>query len=104
VSEDAGSVISVRIYNQQYDVRSEDPEFVRELAAELDQKMNEVSQQTPTVDTLKVAILAALNIIGEHQSTRHQLEHLRDEVAERSKRMLEKIQKHSSSESPDGSV
>jgi len=103
VSGNAGSVISVRIYNQQYDVRSEDPEFVRELAAVLDQKMNEVSQQTPTVDSLKVAILAALNIIGEQRSTRHQLEHLREEVAERSKRMLEKIQKHST-ESPDGSL
>jgi cell division protein ZapA len=103
VSGNAGSVISVRIYNQQYDVRSEDPEFVRELAALLDQKMNEVSQQTPTVDSLKVAILAALNIIGEHRSTQHQLEHLREEVAERSKRMLEKIPKHAM-ESPDRSL
>ena len=103
MGENAGSVISVKIYNQHYDVRSEDPEYVRELAEVLDQKMNEVSQQTPTVDSLKVAILAALNIIGEQKSTRHQLESLRQDVVERSSRMLEKIRKLSA-DSPDGTV
>lgn len=103
MSGTSGSVISVKIYNQNYEMRSEDPDYVRELAAELDQRMNEVSQQTPTVDSLKVAILAALNIIGEHNATRHQLERLRQEVSDRSKRVLEKIEKLSA-ESPGGTV
>ncbi len=103
MSETAGTVISVKIYSQQYDVRSDDPDYVQELAAVLDQKMNEVSQQTPTVDSLKVAILAALNIIGEHNATRHQLEQLRKEVAERTERMLDKV-RTISSESPGEAV
>lgn len=94
MSEQAGSVISVKIYNQQYDVRSEDPEYVRELAAELDRRMNEVAQMTPTVDSLKVAILAALNVIGETRSLRGQLERLGDEVEQRSTRMLDAIGVH----------
>ncbi|HEY2931827.1 MAG TPA: cell division protein ZapA [Acidobacteriota bacterium] len=56
----------VRILDQIYHVRSaDDPAYVRELAEYVDRKLQQISDSTPSVDTLKVAILAALNIADE---------------------------------------
>ena len=51
----------VHIYGQTFSLQGElDEAYVRTLAAYLDAKMRAVSDLTPTVDTQKVAILAAL--------------------------------------------
>ncbi|MBI3939550.1 MAG: cell division protein ZapA [Acidobacteria bacterium] len=61
-----GVITRVTILNQAYSIRSDDdPEYVRRLAGYVDQKLNQISQATPTVDSLKVAILTALNIADE---------------------------------------
>jgi cell division protein ZapA len=59
-------VVSVEIHGQQYPIRSTlDPAYVAELAAYVDEKMRIASRETPGSDTLKVAVLAALNIADE---------------------------------------
>ena len=73
---DATQTIRVEIYNQNYSIRSDgDNEYIMDLAAYVDTKMREISSGTMTVDSLKVAILAALHIADElHQvqsSQRH---------------------------------
>lgn len=56
----------VTIFGRTYHLRGEgDPGYLAELAAEVDRRMNEVADATGTADTLKVAILAALNIADE---------------------------------------
>ena len=58
--------IRVEIYNQTYNIRSDgDSEYVTSLAEFVDQRMREISSGTLTVDSLKVAILAALHIADE---------------------------------------
>ncbi|MBI4595899.1 MAG: cell division protein ZapA [Candidatus Tectomicrobia bacterium] len=42
-----------------------EPEYVQRLGHYVDTKMREISEKTPTVSSLKVAILAALNISDE---------------------------------------
>ncbi len=55
------STIRVEIYNQTYSIRSDgDNEYILRLAEYVDRKMREISSGTMTVDSLKVAILAAL--------------------------------------------
>ncbi|MGB6848382.1 MAG: cell division protein ZapA, partial [Thermoanaerobaculia bacterium] len=50
-----------------------DPEYLQELAEVVDQKMREIAQQVSTVDTAKIAILAALNLTDElFQCQKHQ--------------------------------
>src|SRR5206468_1169365 len=44
-----------------------EPGYVESLAAFVDGKMREVARETKAVDTLRVAILAALNIADEHR-------------------------------------
>lgn len=61
--------IKVEIYDQAYTIRSDgDPDYIRKLAEYVDERMREISSGTLTVDSRKVAILAALYIADElHQ-------------------------------------
>lgn len=57
---------TVTIYGQEYTVRSDgDAEYVRRIAAYVDTRMREVAQHSNQVTSLRVAILAALNITDE---------------------------------------
>ena len=63
---DAAPTIRVEIYNQTYNIRSDgDSDYISELAEYVDSRMREISSGTLTVDSLKVAILAALYIADE---------------------------------------
>ncbi len=87
MSNSAGFVTTVKIYNQTYGIRGNDPDYIRQLADLVDQKMCEVAEYTPTVDSAKVAILAALNIADEYVSTQEKMKQLEDQVIQRSEHM-----------------
>ncbi len=87
MSNSAGFVTTVKIYNQTYGIRGNDPDHIRQLAGLVDQKMCEVAEYTPTVDSVKVAILAALNIADEYVSTQGKMKQLEDQVIQRSEHM-----------------
>ena len=70
VEQNAVQSISVDIYDQIYNLRGTDPEHIEKLAALVDAKMRAVSAQGSTVDSLRVAVLAALNITDELFSMR----------------------------------
>jgi len=64
--DDPSRVVHVEIHGQQYPIRSGlDPAYVAELAAYVDQKMRAASRETTAGDSLKIAVLAALNIADE---------------------------------------
>jgi cell division protein ZapA len=62
--------ISVDIYDQVYHLRGTDPAYIERLAAIVDAKMRAVSAHGNTVDSLRVAVLAALNIADELSTAR----------------------------------
>jgi cell division protein ZapA len=57
--------ISVDIYDQTYHLRGDDPDYIHRLADIVDAKMRAVASHGKTVDSLRVAVLAALNIADE---------------------------------------
>ena len=58
-----GSVISVEIHGQRYPIRSTlDQDYVTRLASYVDEKMRAAADQTPTGDSLRLAVLTALNV------------------------------------------
>jgi len=59
--------VRVEIYDQAYNLRGTDPEYIHKLADVVDSKMRAVAAQTSTVDSLRLAVLAALNIADEYQ-------------------------------------
>src|SRR6187397_1787433 len=88
--------IRVEIYNQTYNIRSDgDTEYIIQLAEFVDSRMREISSGTLTVDSLKVAILAALHVADElhrlkivHEQADAQLATRSAECAERLDRLL----------------
>jgi cell division protein ZapA len=57
--------VTVEIYDQLYHLSGQDPDHIRELAARVDAKMRAVAAQGHTADSLRVAVLAALNLADE---------------------------------------
>ncbi len=84
--------IRVEIYNQTYNIRSDgDNEYIMRLAEYVDGKMREISSGTLTVDSLKVAILAALHIADEFHQLKNQQEQNDAQLASRSAEMTEML-------------
>lgn len=81
----ASPTIKVEIYDQAYTVRSDgDPAYLKELAEYVDQRMREISSGTLTVDSRKVAILAALYIADEFHQLRKLHQQADEQLATRS--------------------
>ncbi len=88
MDEDPKQVTAVEIFKQTYQVSSGgDPEYVQQLAKYVDRMMTDVYERTSAVDSLKVAVLAALNIADECFSAQHKLSALETTVAERSEKI-----------------
>ena len=59
-------VVHVDIHGQRYAVRSDlDPAYITEIAAYLDEKMRLASLEIQSADSLRVAVIAALNVADE---------------------------------------
>ncbi len=64
-------LVQVEIYGQAYNLRGQgEVGYIQDLAGYVDRKMREVAEATATVDSLKVAILTALNIADESRQGR----------------------------------
>lgn len=64
---DATIATAVTILGRTYHLRGNgDPTYLNELASLVDTRMRAVAEATGTADTLKVAILAALNLADDY--------------------------------------
>jgi cell division protein ZapA len=91
--------VKAQIFGQMYTIRGElDEAYVLKLAEYVDEKMRAVADATSTVDTQKVAVLAALAIADELHGTQRDLgdrEELLREQAERCLTLVERALKKS---------
>jgi cell division protein ZapA len=92
---DSGRVIPISIQGQQYPIRTGlDPEYVGRLAAFVDEKIRAVSESTPSGDSLRLAVLAALNIADELFRCRDATDQRDGQLAERAgelERILDRL-------------
>ena len=85
---------TVEIFGQTYNVRGEgDPDYLMELARLVDTRMREVAGQVATVDPLKIAILAALNIADEFSRYRQRRNESAGIWIERTEEISERLSK-----------
>ena len=85
---------SVEIFGQSYNVRGEgDPDYLTELARFVDSRMREVAAQVSTVDPMKIAILAALNIADEFSRYRKQHDSATGIWVEKTEEISERLNK-----------
>jgi cell division protein ZapA len=93
MSDDA--VISVEIHGQRYPIRSTlDQEYVARLASYVDDKMRAAADSTPTGDSLRLAVLTALNVADELFRCREGSRARSGELAERAgelERLLDRV-------------
>ena len=91
--------VKVQIFGQVYSIRGElEEKYVQKLARFVDEKMHAIATGTATVDTQKVAVLAALAIADELHSLqrdRSESEELLREQAERCLTLVERALKQS---------
>jgi cell division protein ZapA len=66
VKDTQNASVRVEIFDQAYNLRGSDPEYILKLAEYVDSKMRAVAEATNTIDTVRLAVLAALNIADEY--------------------------------------
>ena len=91
VKDTASSSVRVEIFDQAYSLRGTDPEYIVKLAEYVDAKMRAVAEQTQTVDTARLAVLAALNIADEYQMLQRKLEGGSSEYLERAHHLADAL-------------
>lgn len=86
--DESTRVVPVEIHGQLYPIRTSlDAAYVAELAAYVDEKVRLASREAPGSDTLKVAVLAALNIADECFRARDEQRLGHDQLATRAREL-----------------
>ena len=81
---DGHETTDVEIFGSVYHVRgNDDREYLQELAGKVDRTMREIADQVRTVDAVKIAILAALNLADELFQAERDQEGKRVEIQEK---------------------
>ena len=96
MAERTAEVIEIEVFDRRYPLRVTsdlDRQHVIELAAEVDRRMREIASQTRTVDSLKIAILAALHLVEELRERADGDQELARTVRNISRRWIREIDK-----------
>ena len=83
----ASGSVRVEIFDQVYNLRGSDADYIIQLAEYVDGKMRAVSEQTATVDSVRLAVLAALNIADEYHLLKRRLEPPSPEARQRASKL-----------------
>ena len=83
--------VRVEIFDQAYNLRGSDPDYILKLAEYVDSKMRSVAEQTRTVDSARLAVLAAVNIADELLLIRRGLESGNSEYLKRAHHLADAL-------------
>lgn len=84
--------VHVEIFGQSYAVQAgPDPAYVEQLAGYVDAQMRDVSRAAGAVDSVRVAVLAALNIADELFQARARLEDGDQGLRQRAQRLAREL-------------
>ncbi len=76
-------VIEIEIYGHKHKIRvkgEEDEKYIGRLTSYVDQRMREVAVKSKSAETLKIAVLAALNIADDYFICRRKLDQLNEAI------------------------
>lgn len=81
LSDDIKNRVTVDIHGQPYTiVGTESVEHMRRVAAMVDEKMKEISMRNAYLDTSRLAVLTAVNVIDDYLKLQEQLNQLQLEL------------------------
>ena len=86
--------VKVQIFGQSYTMGGDlDEQYVQNLAQYVDEKMRVVAENARTLDSVRVAVLAALAIADELHTLRHENTQHQEELRERAQHCLTAVEK-----------
>jgi cell division protein ZapA len=86
------NLIQVEIFGQTYAVRAgADPKYIEQLAAYVDTQMREVAKASGAVDTMRIAVLASLNIADECFRAKNSGESGESELKQRAEKLAKTL-------------
>jgi cell division protein ZapA len=81
LTEQQKTRVTVDIYGQQYSiVGTESSSHIRLVASIVDDKMREISAKNPTLDTSKLAVLTAVNVVHEYIKLKEEYDRLMQQI------------------------
>jgi len=84
--------VQVEIFSHTYNLRGDMEEaYVQQLAKYVDARMRSIAEATRTVDSLRLAVLAALNIADELHALRQKHAAVQDDLRFRTERCLQLV-------------
>src|SRR5258707_15631034 len=87
IKDPSNNPVRVEIFDQPYNLRGSDAEYILKLADYVDSKMRAVAEQTNTVDTARLAVVAELNNADEYHLLKKNLDHRTVDYLKRAKRL-----------------
>lgn len=105
---DQREAVDIEIFGRVYHVKGRDNrEYLQDLAERVDRTMREIADQVSTVDTARIAILAALNLADQlsrcQQRGDGSPDGIEDEIKERIAALTEELSEALTEASADGS-
>jgi len=88
VQDVSNNSVRVEIFDQGYNLCGTDPDYILKLAEYVDSKMRAVAEQTHTVDSARLAVLAALNIADEFHMLKRKADGGNNESSKRTRQLL----------------
>ena len=86
VRNDRKNKATVEIYGQKYTfVGKVSESYIQEIAAFVDEKMNELAEKNPSLDMTRVAVLTAVNLAEDYFSFQKDYEDLLKLIEEQTK-------------------
>jgi cell division protein ZapA len=88
------TAVKIEIFDQIYNVQADgDEAYLRELASFVDSKMRTVAEATHQVDSMRIAVLSALNIADELFAIRKRQEQLEGPIRQRVEKCVNLVEK-----------
>ena len=86
--------VKIVIHGHQYPISANgDEEYIRSVAAYVDDRMSMLKKKAPSNTLIRLAVLAALNITDELFALRNENKSLIKELADKTKRMSDNLDK-----------
>lgn len=77
MNEDQKNRLQITIFGQQYNiVGNASSSYMRMIASNVDDKMRQIADAKPRIDTTKIAVLAAVNIADEYFKLKQEYDEL----------------------------
>ncbi len=80
--------VTVKVFGSEYNVRTDDPGRVQEIAGLIDTRMREIDAQFRPPTATRTAVLACLSLLDEHLGTSRISS---EEISHRLDRLIEKL-------------